>query len=162
MRIFTIVVSAIFVAIGTMSIVSGDSDGWLIAGFFALTLLVGIFDPWFRKPWAGSGYRLLITEDEVACEHLERPRESIRWGDVIRIWYVTTSSGPWSPDEWLLFEGRSGGCSLPTEAKGIEAIWDELENRFPGFDYAPIIRGPTEEARSVCWERGPAGSGDSK
>ena len=153
MRLFTFVVSAIFIAIGVSAIASGNSDGWLIAGFFGLCLLVAIFEPWFSKPWATCEYRLVMTNDEIACEHPRRQRESIRWEDVNRIWYVTTSDGPRLTDEWLLLEGEHGGCSFPTEAIGFRGIWDELKERFAGFDYEPIIRGGTNDAKHLCWER---------
>ena len=155
MRLFTLVVSPIFVGIGVMAIASGNSDGWLIAGFFGLCLLVAIFEPWFAKPWVACNYRLVMTKDEVACEHPSRRRESIRWEDVNRIWYVTTSDGPRLPDEWLLLEGEHGGCSFPTEAIGFDGIWDELKQRFAEFDYKPLIRGGTDEAKHLCWERTP-------
>ena len=153
MRLFTLVVSVLFVAIGVMAIASGNSDGWLIAGFFGLCLLVAIFEPWFSKPWATCDYRLVMTDDDVACEHPTRPRESIRREAVNRIWYVTTSDGPRLPDEWFLLEGESGGCSFPTEARGFDGIWNQLEQRFAGFDYQPIIQGGTHEAKHLCWER---------
>lgn len=153
MRLFTLVVSALFVAIGVMAIASGNSDGWLIAGFFGLCLLVAIFEPWFSKRWVTCDYRLVMTKDEVACEHPRRQRESIRWEDVNRIWYVTTSDGPRLPDEWLLLEGDHGGCSFPTEAMGFDGMWDALEQRFAGFDYKPIIQGGTSDAKHLCWER---------
>jgi hypothetical protein len=153
MRLFTFVVSVVFVAIGVSAIVSGNSDGWLIAGFFGLCLLVAIFEPWFSKRWVICDYRLVLTKDEVACEHPKRERESIRWVDVNRIWYVTTSDGPRLPDEWLLLEGESGGCSFPTEAEGFDGIWDELQQRFAEFDYEPLIHGGTDEAKHLCWER---------
>lgn len=154
MRWFTLVVSPIFVAIGVMAIASGHSDGWLIAGFFGLCLLVAIFEPWFSKPWVSCyDYRLVMTNEEIACEHPKRQRESIRWDAITRIWYVTTSDGPRLPDEWLLLEGEHGGCSFPTEAKGFDGIWDELNQRFAGFDYKPMIQGGTDDAKHLCWER---------
>jgi hypothetical protein len=153
MRIFTIIVSAIFVAIGIWVMPSGDSTGWMLIGFFGLCLLIAIFEPRMPKPWLKSEFRLVITPEEVACQHPRRKHESIRWQDVERIWYVTTSDGPRIPDEWLLFEGIAGGCSFPTEAQGMESMWDELKQRFPGFDYKPIIQGGTTEARHLCWER---------
>ena len=79
MRLFTFVVSAIFIVIGVSAIVSGNSDGWLIAGFFGLCLLVAIFEPWFAKPLVCCDYRLVMTNHEVACEHPKRQREAIRW-----------------------------------------------------------------------------------
>ena len=153
MRLFTLIVSALFVAIGVMAIASGNSDGWLIAGFFGLCLLVAIFEPWFSKRWVTCDYRLVMTKVEVACEHPRRQRESIRWEDVNRIWYVTTSDGPRLPDEWLILEGENGGCSFPTEAIGFQGIWDELKQRFDEFDYKPIIQGGTNDAKHLCWER---------
>ena len=153
MRLFPFIVSGIFVAIGVAAISSGNSDSWLIAGFFGLCFLVAIFEPWFSRPWVTCDYRLVMTNDEIACEHPKQQRESIRWEDVLRIWYVTTSDGPRLPDEWLILEGEHGGCSFPTEAIGFRGIWDELKQRFAGFDYGPIIRGGTDDAKHLCWER---------
>ena len=153
MRWFTLVVSALFVAIGVTATVSGNSDGWLIAGFFGLCLLVAILEPWFSRPFVTCDYRLVMTNDEIACEHPKRLRESIRWEDVNRIWYVTTSDDSRLADEWLLLEGERGGCSFPTEAKGFDGIWDELKQRFAGFDYVPLIHGGTNESKHLCWER---------
>lgn len=153
MRRFTLVGSALFMVGGGWMITSGESSGWFVAGFFGLCFLIAVFEPWFPRPWVACQYRLLISEDEVGCEHPERPRESIRWEDVNRIWYVTTSDGPRLPDEWLLLEGEHGGCSFPTEAIGFQGIWDELKQRFAEFDYKPIIQGGTNDAKHLCWER---------
>jgi hypothetical protein len=153
MRWFTLVVSVVFVIIGMSAIASGNSDGWLIAGFFGLCLLVAIFEQWFAKPWVRCDYRLVMTNDEIACERPRRQRESIRWDDVMRIWYVTTSDGPRLPDEWFVLEGEQGACSFPTEARGFDGIWDELKQRFAGFDYRPIIQGGTNDAKHLCWDR---------
>src|SRR5215510_10131852 len=153
MRYFTLVVSALFTVGGVAMARSGESFGWGVAAFFGFCFLVAIFEPWLPKPKTTFEYRLLTTTEEVACECPKRPRESIRWEDVIRIWYVTTSAGPWLPDEWLLFEGETGGCSFPTEATGMDGLWDELKQRFAGFDYKPLIYGGTDDAKHLCWER---------
>jgi len=155
MRVFTLIVSAVFVAIGVMMIRDGESFAWWVTGFFGFCFLVAIFEPWLPKPHLRCEYRLLITQDEVACEHPKRKRESIRWEDVNRVWYVTTSDGPYLPDEWLLFDGERDGCSFPMEVSNMKSVWDELEARFPGFDYGPLIRGGTDDARHLCWERSP-------
>jgi hypothetical protein len=153
MRLFTLIVSALFTAEGVWMIASGNSTGWGLAGFFGLCLLIAIFEPWFSRSQVSSEYRLLITQDEAACEHPKRPRESIRWEEVTRIWYVTTSDGPWYPDQWILLEGDNVGCSFPTEAIGFDAMWDVFKQRFAGFDYEPLIHGGTDDARHLCWER---------
>ena len=155
MKFFTLVVSAVFVLIGILMIADGTPYGWAVTGFFACCLLVALFEDRLPRPDVSSGYKLVITGDEIACEHWKRKREAIRWDDVIRVWYVTTAEGPRFPDEWLLFEAESGGgCSFPTEAEGMDGVWDELKRRFPGFDYEPMIKGGTIEARHLCWERG--------
>lgn len=152
-RLLTLIVSLVFVAIGIGTIVRGETFGWLATGFFGLCFVIALFEPLLRRHAGSSGYRVVITPDDIACEHPKRKRESIRWEDVIRIWYVTTSDGPRLPDEWLLLDGEKGGCSFPTEADGFAGVWDELERRFPGFDYGPLTRGGTNDARHVCWER---------
>ena len=106
---FTPIVLALFAVGGVWVIVSGDSFGWYVAGFFGLCLLVAVAEPWLPKPDLSCGYRLLMRQDEGAREHVKRKRESIQWEDVNRIWHVTTSAGPWLPDEWLVFEGETGG-----------------------------------------------------
>ena len=153
MRLFTLVVSATFSAIGIWMVTSGESFGWLVAGFFGLCLLVAIFEPRLAPRRSASEYSLSITADGIACEHPKRERESIRWEDVSRVWYVTTSDGPRLPDEWILLEGDEGGCSFPTEARGFDGIWEELKIRFPGFRYEPLVRGGTDDAKHLCWER---------
>ena len=153
MRFLTLLVSIVFTVGGIGMIAAGDSTGWFVAGFFGFCLLVAMLDPSIPKPKTSCDYRLLITRDEIACEHPKRTRESIRWEDVTHVWYVTTSDGPWLPDEWLVLEGENGGCSLPTEASGFDDVWGELKQRFPGLDYEPFIRGGTDDARHLCWER---------
>ena len=153
MRLFTIIVSAVFVVIGSMMISDGTRDGWWVAGFFGVCLLVAVFDPWLPKPWLKSDYRLVITNDEVACEHPRRKREAIAWPDVTRIWCVNTPDDPYVPDQWLLFEGDNGGCSVPTDAVGFKSIWDQLKERFTGFDYKPLIRADGTQGKQLCWER---------
>lgn len=153
MRLFTLITSALFFAIGIGAIVSGDGDGYSIAGFFGLCFLVALFEPRLPKPWLESEYRVVVTADEITCLYRRRPRESLRWDDVIRVWYVTTSHGPYSPDQWVVLEGEASACSFPTEARGFEAIWGEFEQRFPSFEYGPIIRGGTTDAKHLCWER---------
>ena len=154
MRWFALAVSILFLGIGAWMIADGERIGWAIAGFFALCLLVAIFEPAlgrFRDSF--DRFHLVITDDEIACEHSIRKRESILWKDVNRIWYVTTDAGPRAPDEWFLLESESGGCSFPSEATNLNLFWNEVERRFPGFDFKPVIEGGTENAKHLCWER---------
>jgi hypothetical protein len=107
---------------------------------------------WESTP--GGPYTLIITDEEIACEHPERPREVIRWRAINEIRLVTTSDGPFHPDMWFLFMGESTGCSVPSEAKDIEQIWPLFEQRFPGLDYAAIIDGGgTSDRQTTLWRR---------
>ena len=133
--------------------------------FFGLVLLAFVFrrrrlralavtrpsEVWKTTP--GGPYSLVITDDEIACEHPKRPREAIRWDDIVAIHLVTTSDGPWQPDMWFLFEGESGGCSVPNEAKGIESLWAVFKERFPGIDYQEIIQAGTSDRQRLIWKR---------
>lgn len=154
MRRFTLIVSILFVGIGVWMVTDGDQTGWMVAGFFGLCLLVAIFEPALARYRASfDRFHLVVTEDEIACEHSIRKRESILWKDVNRIWYITTDAGPRAPDEWFLLESEMGGCSFPSEATGLNLFWDEVERRFPGFDFKPVIEGGTDYAKHLCWER---------
>jgi hypothetical protein len=153
MRLFTLPVSALFTAANIWMIFTGKSPGWFVAGFFVFCFLLAIFEPLLPRPPVSPNFRVVITAEEIACEHPKRKGESIRWEDIKRVWYVTTSEGPWLPDEWILLEGEQGGCSFPIEAAGFEKVWDEFKERFPDFDYEPLIHGGTDDARYLCWER---------
>jgi hypothetical protein len=108
----------------------------------------------FEVPNSTEPYLLRITAQEIACEHPKRKRESVRWDEVHRVWFVTTSDGPWLCDNWLLFEAKSGFCSVPTEAQGFDKVWAELK-RFPELDYKPIALGGTDEAKHLVWKKNP-------
>ena len=153
-------VSTVFILIGVTMIRDGDRTGWWMTGFFGLCLLVAMFEHRLPTPWLDPEYRVVTMPEGIACEHPRRKREAIAWTGVEKVWYVTTSAGPRLPDQWILLEGKEGGCSFPTEAKGFEAFMDVVEAKFPGFDFGPMIRGGTDDARHLCWERGRAGRTD--
>ena len=151
MRLFTFVVSSVFVIIGISMISSGTPYGWSVTGFFGCCLFVAVFEPWLPKPHLDSAYRIVLTENEIACEHPRRSREAIAWLDVTRIWCVNMADDLRSSDQWLVFEGDDGGCSVPTDAVGFDRIWDELRQRFGDFDYKPLLRMDGTPAKQLCW-----------
>jgi len=144
-----------FTAGGVAMAFSGDGLGWGVAIFFGLCTLVWVLQPFLPRREFSSEYRVTVTGDCVACEHPERKRESIRWGEIRCVSVVTTSDGPWRPDMWLLLEGEATGCSIPTDAKGFDALFDQLSARFPDFDFKPFIEacGSVDDRRYVCWQR---------
>ena len=152
-----LIVSLAFTIGGLAMVLSGDRFGWAAAIFFGLCTLVCVLEPFLPQRDLSSEYRATVTRDFVACEHPRRNRESIRWEQIRCVSVVTTSDGPWRPDMWLLLEGEAAGCSLPTEAKGFDKLFDQLSARFPGFDFKPFIEacGSAHDRRYVCWQRAP-------
>lgn len=128
----------------------------LIILIFSIVLVAIIFSKGRKKKvWEttpGGPYTLVISEDGIACEHPKRKRESIRWDQITEIRLVTTDEGPFQPDVWYLFIGGTEGCSVPSEAKGFDLLWDEFKKRFPGLNYQAIIEAGTDNAQKTIWK----------
>ena len=108
-------------------------------------------DVWDSTP--GGPYQVIITEHSLTCAHPKRPTESIRWDQVEEITLVTTSDGPFLPDVWYVFTGDGAGCSVPSEAKGFDELWDIFRSRFPTIDYEAMIAAGTYDDEKVLWNR---------
>lgn len=101
----------------------------------------------------GGPYQIIVTDESISCTHPKRATKLIRWQEINEIRLITTSDGPFLPDEWYLFVGDDGGCSVPSEAKGFEVLWDIFKTRFPGFDYEGIIQAGTTDEQRVLWKK---------
>ncbi len=106
---------------------------------------------WETTP--GGPYEVTITDQELTCTHPKRPTESIRWDQVREIMLVTTSDGPFSPDVWYVFAGDGTGCSVPSEAKGFDQLWEVFKSRFPTIDYQAMIAAGTGDEKKVIWKK---------
>jgi hypothetical protein len=106
---------------------------------------------WETTP--GGPYTVTVTDNGIICEHPKRPKESIRWDDVIEIRLLTTSEGPHQPDMWFLFLGAEVGCSVPSETKGFEQVWEVFKQRFPGVDYGAILDAKTSDNQKTLWKK---------
>jgi hypothetical protein len=106
---------------------------------------------WESTP--GGPYTVIISEDGIACEHPKRKRESIKWDQITEIRLVTTDEGPFQPDMWFLFLGEKDGCSVPSEAKGFDQLWDVFKTRFPGLDSKEIFEAGTDNAQKTIWKK---------
>jgi hypothetical protein len=126
----------------------------IICGLAAVLILAACSkkkEVWQTTP--GGPYSVVITEEELSCEHPKRPKESIRWKDVTEIQLVTTEDGPMNPDRWFIFIGDKGGCSIPDEAQGFDKLWDEIKRRFPGFDHSAYLRAENVKATVTFWKK---------
>ena len=80
---------------------------------------------------------------------------TIAWHDVQCVAVETNSSGPWGADFWYLLEGHDCLCAYPLGATGEQEANAEFPNRFPGFNFEPLVMAVswTSNARFVCWRR---------
>lgn len=74
MRLFTLLVSAVFVVIGIWAVVAGDSSGWWVAGFFGLCFFIAMFEPWLSKPHVSGKYENEARRTTNLVEVVERLR----------------------------------------------------------------------------------------
>lgn len=98
-------------------------------------------------------FRVVITPEELACEHPKREREAVPWEEIHEIVLITTREDPFIPDQWLVFVGTVKGCSIPTEADGVHGLWEEIETRFPGFDFHAMNETGTGDTKKTVWRR---------
>lgn len=98
-------------------------------------------------------FQVVITPEELACEHPLRKREAVPWSEIREIVLITTSDGPFIPDQWLIFVGNGTGCSIPTEAGGFDALWQEITDRFPGFDVSAVLDANPGNTKKTVWRR---------
>ncbi|WP_300668667.1 hypothetical protein [Desulfoluna sp.] len=98
-------------------------------------------------------FHVVITPYELACEHAIRKREAVPWEEIHEIVLITAFEGPMIPSFWLIFVGEGKGCSIPTEAKGFQQLWDQIETRFPGFDVQAVLKPETDKAKKSVWRQ---------
>jgi hypothetical protein len=103
-----------------------------------------------HTPWSLRGIR---HGQGNIMHHPKRAPETIRLDDIDEMRLVTTSDGPLLPDQWHIFTGNGQGCSVPSEAREFEQLWDIFKTRFPGFNYEAIIQGGTSNAQKVLWKK---------
>jgi hypothetical protein len=85
--------------------------------------------------------------------------ERVRWDELEEVGIVTTDEGPWTEDVYWMLRGANGGCAVGSEAQGMDALLERLQ-QLPGFDNEAVIRamGSTENATFVCWRRADSAS----
>jgi hypothetical protein len=96
---------------------------------------------------------VVVDERGVTCRRPGGTVEAVAWADLRAVEILTTDEGPWSEDVFWVLHGRGGGCVVPQEAEGSNALLERLQ-QLPGFDNAAVIRamGSTENARFPCWK----------
>src|SRR5205809_669935 len=95
-------------------------------------------------------------DDRGVRRHLaDGTREQVAWDDLMEVWIVTTSDGPFAEDVFFVLVGRGDtGCVVPQGAAESGSLLERLQ-RLPGFDNEAVVRAMSsaEDARFVCWRR---------
>src|SRR5215813_13096380 len=98
----------------------------------------------------------LVSFDEVRVVRTMRngKTESLPWSDLQEVSIVTTDEGPFADDVFWVLTGASGGCAVPTNARGAAQLLERLQ-QLPGFDNKVVIEamGSASNAMFVCWRR---------
>jgi hypothetical protein len=105
--------------------------------------------------------RVEFDERGVTRTRGEGSAESVSWAELEEVVILTTAHGPLADDVFWLLKGARGGCAVPSEAAGMDALLARLQ-ALPGFDNEAVISAMacTEEAAFLCWRRGsPPASG---
>jgi hypothetical protein len=134
MRLFTLLVSIVFVADGVWMIASGNSPGWLVAGFFGLCLLVAIFEPLFDRLTRLPKSNRFITFDSVGFRWTQRKWRTeqsvvIRWDEIQTV--TVFKRDLFTLDCICLFAARhdGSGIELDEELYG----WQEFVEAMPTY-----------------------------
>jgi hypothetical protein len=48
---------------------------------------------------------------------------------------------------------NAASCSVPSEAKGFDRLWDVFKTRFPTIDYEAMIGAGTGDEKKVIWKK---------
>lgn len=96
--------------------------------------------------------RVSFDDERVVRTMGDGRHESVRWDDLQEVVILTTDEGPLRDDVFWILKGTSGGCAVPSEADGMDALLRRLQ-RLPGFDDAAVIRamGCTANEAFVRW-----------
>jgi hypothetical protein len=151
----SVVFAVAFTMIGIVLAGDGNWFGWVGACLFGAAAVLGVMEPFLPPRRTNSTCRVVVTDRSLTCEHARHGVQSIQWTEVLRIFFITTSHGHWSAGPWLVFEGEGSVCAVPTEAAGIQELLGHLSDRFPRFDFEPLIAAGTTESCSICWQRQP-------
>ncbi|VFQ45901.1 hypothetical protein [Desulfoluna butyratoxydans] len=98
-------------------------------------------------------FQVIITPHELSCEHPMREREAVPWREIHEIVLINAQEAPPIPPYWLVFVGDGKGCSVPTEAQGFSRLWDEIEARFPGFDFNAVLEPEAGITKKSVWRK---------
>jgi len=97
---------------------------------------------------------LKLDDKEVRVVWPDQEDEVVPWDELRAVMIETTGEGPFACDFFWVLVGDNGGCVVPQEAPGSEALLDRLQ-KLPGFDNQAVIdaSASVENIRFLCWER---------
>ena len=107
-----------------------------------------------KKTFLEDYFNVIITEDYIQVEHLNKKTEQIYWKNINHIMLINTDEGPWLPDVWLAILGDVEGCVIPQGAKGYDEVY-QIVSKYKGFDLENVIKSMqcTDNAEFELWSK---------
>lgn len=101
--------------------------------------------------------RCIVEYDEtgVTCTYPDGHAESVAWVDLRVVTIQNTSDGPFVDDIFWILIGAAGGCVVPSESVGMQALQTRL-GQLPGFNWEAAIASVTctDDREFLCWKSG--------
>jgi hypothetical protein len=89
------------------------------------------------KPYV-SPFKVEFDDVEVRVTYEGKPRESVKWAEVVSVAVHIDDSflpEPW----WVLFNSSESGCMYPSSAVGGGEMLEAMQKRLAGFDDAAVV-----------------------
>ena len=95
-----------------------------------------------------------FDDQEVVRTLTDGGVERVRWDELEEVSILTTDEGPFVDDVYWLLISRTGGCAVPSSAKGSAELLPRLQ-RLPDFDNEAVIKamGSTSNGRFLVWRK---------
>jgi hypothetical protein len=131
-------------------------DGLLltVALFVLVRFASVIFNARSSSTVSRGSERVAFDGDRITRTMRDGKTETVRWDELQEVGIVTTDQGPFVDDVFFVLLGETGGCAVPSDAKGMKELLARLQ-QLPGFDNEAVIKamGSTTNAKFVCWRR---------
>jgi hypothetical protein len=153
-----VVIAALFTAVTLLGTWSTDAQGVRAVGVFvSVVVLAGAAVlVWRRSRPPVARDRVEQDAERITHAGFDGHMASVVWEELEGVDVLTTSSGPWDEDVFLVLLGpeQAPACVIPQGSAGFQPLIERVL-ALPGFDHQEFVRAmaSASERRSVCWRR---------
>lgn len=101
-----------------------------------------------------KSWHIQLYDNDVVVERPSGTRESVAWNDLIEVAILTTDAGPFGSDVFLVLTGTQGGCAIPQDVQGYDAVYERV-SALEGFNFESVIAAmsSTQNAKFILWKK---------